>query len=81
LLRQTKFPEIERHGGRGEAFHYPERLIMLISVLAVKCQVKRTSEFIASVACNASHLSSGHERLTAMSSASSHCMAVHRWPA
>jgi hypothetical protein len=40
FLRMTKFPELTRHGervGRGE---YPEWLIMLIGVLAVKCKEK-----------------------------------------
>jgi hypothetical protein len=38
FLRMTKLPELTQHGesvGRGE---YPEWLIMLIGVLAVKCQ-------------------------------------------
>ena len=40
FLRETKFPELDRHAERGEAFHYPEWLIMLIGVLAVKSQEK-----------------------------------------
>jgi hypothetical protein len=38
FLQETKFPELDRHGERGEAFQYPEWLIMLIGVLAVKSQ-------------------------------------------
>jgi hypothetical protein len=38
FLRETKFPELDRHVARDEAFHYPEWLIMLIGVLAVKSQ-------------------------------------------
>lgn len=38
LLHATGFPPIERHGQRGKTFAYPEWLIMLIGVLAVKCQ-------------------------------------------
>ena len=30
FLRETKFPELDRHAARGEAFHDPEWLIMLI---------------------------------------------------
>jgi hypothetical protein len=37
-LRATRFPPVERHGQRGKKFAYPERLIMLIGVLAVKCK-------------------------------------------
>jgi hypothetical protein len=40
FLRETKFPELDRHAERGEAFQYPEWLIMLIGVLAVKSQEK-----------------------------------------
>jgi len=40
FLRETHFPEIERHGARGGPFHYPEWLIMLIGILAVKCKAK-----------------------------------------
>ena len=40
FLRDTKFPELDRHAARGEAFHYPEWLIRLIGVLAVKSQEK-----------------------------------------
>ena len=40
FLRETKFPELDRHAERDEAFHYPEWLIMLIGVLAVKSQEK-----------------------------------------
>lgn len=40
FLKETKFPEPERNGGRGSYFDYPESLIMLIAVLAVKCKVK-----------------------------------------
>jgi hypothetical protein len=39
-LRETKFPELDRHAERDEAFHDPEWLIMLIGVLAVKSQEK-----------------------------------------
>jgi hypothetical protein len=40
FLLETKFPEPERNGERGSYFNYPESLIMLIAVLAVKCKVK-----------------------------------------
>jgi hypothetical protein len=37
FLHATHFPPVERHGQRGKTFEYPEWLIMLIGVLAVKC--------------------------------------------
>jgi hypothetical protein len=37
FLDATRFPAVERHGPRGKTFAYPEWLIMLIGVLAVKC--------------------------------------------
>jgi hypothetical protein len=40
FLRETKFPELDRHADRDEAFHDPEWLIMLIGVLAVRSQEK-----------------------------------------
>ncbi len=40
FLKETRFPEPARNGRRGSAFAYPESLIMLIAVLAVKCKVK-----------------------------------------
>ncbi len=40
FLRETDFPEPVRNGERGSPFAYPESLIMLIAVLAVKCHVK-----------------------------------------
>jgi len=40
FLEVTKFPHPERNGERGSRFSYPEWLIMLIAVLAVKCKVK-----------------------------------------
>jgi hypothetical protein len=40
FLLETKFPELDRHAERDEAFHYPQWLIMLIGVLAVKSQEK-----------------------------------------
>lgn len=40
FLQATKFPHPERNGERGSRFNYPEWLIMLIAVLAVKCKVK-----------------------------------------
>lgn len=40
FLRVTKFPEPPRNGTRGSTFEYPESLILLIAVLAVKCKVK-----------------------------------------
>jgi hypothetical protein len=40
FLRTTKFPEPVRNGTRGSRFAYPEWLIMLIAVLAVKAKVK-----------------------------------------
>jgi len=38
FLQATHFPPVERHGQRGKTFEYPEWVIMLIGVLAVKCQ-------------------------------------------
>ena len=38
FLHATCFPPVERHGQRGRTFEYPEWLIMLIGVLAVKCK-------------------------------------------
>jgi hypothetical protein len=38
FLDATRFPSVERHGQRGKTFEYPEWLIMLIGVLAVKCK-------------------------------------------
>jgi hypothetical protein len=38
FLRATRFPLLERHGLRGQTFVYPEWLLMLIGVLAVKCR-------------------------------------------
>jgi hypothetical protein len=38
FLQATHFPPVARHGQRGKTFEYPEWLIMLIGVLAVKCQ-------------------------------------------
>jgi hypothetical protein len=38
FLHATRFPSVERHGQRGKTFAYPEWLIMLIGVLAVKCK-------------------------------------------
>lgn len=40
FLEATKFPHPARHGMRGSKFEYPEWMIMLIAVLAVKCKVK-----------------------------------------
>lgn len=40
FLRMTKFPELTRHGESGGRCEYPEGLIMLIGVLAVKCTEK-----------------------------------------
>jgi len=40
FLQATKFPEPVRNGTRGSPFAYPEWLIMLIAVLAVKAKVK-----------------------------------------
>jgi hypothetical protein len=37
FLQATRFPPVERHGQRGKTFEYPEWLIMLIGILAVKC--------------------------------------------
>jgi hypothetical protein len=37
FLQATRFPTVARHGQRGKTFEYPEWLIMLIGVLAVKC--------------------------------------------
>jgi hypothetical protein len=38
FLHSTGFPPVERRGERGPTFMYPEWLIMLIGVLAVKCK-------------------------------------------
>jgi hypothetical protein len=38
LLDATRFPAVDRQGQRGKTFAYPEWLIRLIEVLAVKCQ-------------------------------------------
>ncbi len=40
FLRETHFPEFVRHGERGSPVEYPEWLIMLIGVVAVKCKEK-----------------------------------------
>ena len=40
FLRETHFPELEQSGERGARVPYPEWLIMLIGVLAVKCKEK-----------------------------------------
>jgi hypothetical protein len=40
LLRMTKFPELTRHGESAGRCEYPAWFIMLIGVLAVKCQEK-----------------------------------------
>ena len=40
FLQETHFPEFVRHGEHGLRFAYPEWLIMLIGVLAVKCKIK-----------------------------------------
>jgi len=40
FLGITKFPEPIRNGRRGSTFDYPEWLIMLIAILAVKCKIK-----------------------------------------
>jgi hypothetical protein len=40
FLRLTRFPELMRHGEHGFISDYPEWLIMLIGVLAVKCKEK-----------------------------------------
>lgn len=40
FLELTKFPHPSRNGRRGSNFEYPEWLIMLIAVLAVKCKEK-----------------------------------------
>jgi hypothetical protein len=40
FLRATKFPEFSEQGDRGPEVEYPEWLIMLIGVVAVKCKEK-----------------------------------------
>jgi hypothetical protein len=40
FLEATNFPHPQRNGERGSRFDYPEWLIMLIAVLAVKCKVQ-----------------------------------------
>jgi hypothetical protein len=40
FLRVTNFPELSRQGERGSEVEYPEGLIMLIGVVAVKCKEK-----------------------------------------
>jgi hypothetical protein len=37
FLHTACFRPLERHGQRGRTFEYPEWLIMLMGVLAVKC--------------------------------------------
>lgn len=51
FLHETRFPPIARHGTRGRTFDYPEWLIMLIGVVAVKCQEK-TYQGIHRLACH-----------------------------
>jgi hypothetical protein len=40
FLRATHFPEFTEQKGRGSPLEYPEWLIMLIGVMAVKCREK-----------------------------------------
>src|SRR5262245_21231332 len=40
FLRETHLPEFACRGERGSSFAYPEWLIMLIGVVAVKCKEK-----------------------------------------
>lgn len=40
FLRATHFPEFTEQRGRGTPLEYPEWLIMLIGVVAVKCQAR-----------------------------------------
>lgn len=40
FLKVSKFPHPERNGNRGSKFDYPEWLIMLIAIVAVKGKVK-----------------------------------------
>lgn len=40
FLEATRFPHPQRNGERGSRFDYPEWLIMLIAVLAIKCKVQ-----------------------------------------
>jgi len=40
FLKKTNFPEIQRHGEKGDTFTYPEWLILFIAVLAVKTKTK-----------------------------------------
>lgn len=40
FLRATHFPEFTEQRGRGNPLQYPEWLIMLIGVVAVKCKEK-----------------------------------------
>ena len=40
FLRATHFPELSRQGERGAEVEYPEWLIMLIGIVAVKCKEK-----------------------------------------
>jgi hypothetical protein len=40
FLRATHFPEFTEQRGRGNPLEYPEWLIMLIGVVAVKCKEK-----------------------------------------
>jgi hypothetical protein len=40
FLRATNFPELSRQGERGSAVEYPEWLIMLLGVVAVKGKEK-----------------------------------------
>ena len=40
FLRETGFPDIERHGERGPSFTFPEWLVMFIAVIGVKSKIK-----------------------------------------
>ena len=50
FLQATPFPPVERHGQRGKTFEDPDWLIMLIGVLAVRCQ-EHTSLGIHRMTC------------------------------
>ena len=40
FLKETRFPDIRRHGERGPSFTFPEWLVMFIVVIGVKSKIK-----------------------------------------
>ena len=60
FLQTTCFPSVKRHGQRGKTFEYPEWLIMLIGILAVKCK-EPTSLGIHRMTCRFWHELGGRQ--------------------